>query len=103
MKKNVFQRLWEWILSLFPKQEIEIPKPKEEEPIPEVLVILNAAIANRYFDFPTGKVTAHKNFRLIAAGNTTGTGSECLFRKILSGWSISGQIRSNSNSIFGEN
>ena len=35
MKKNVFQRLWEWILSLFPKQEIEIPKPKEEEPIPE--------------------------------------------------------------------
>lgn len=35
MKKNVFQRLWEWILSLFPKQEIEIPEPKKEEPIPE--------------------------------------------------------------------
>ena len=35
MKKNVFQRLWEWILSLFPKQEVEIPEPKEEEPAPE--------------------------------------------------------------------
>ena len=35
MKKNFFQRLWEWILSLLPKQEIEIPKPKEEEPIPK--------------------------------------------------------------------
>ena len=33
MKKNVFQRLWEQILSLFPKQEI--PEPKKEEPIPE--------------------------------------------------------------------
>ena len=43
----------------------------------EVLVILNAA--NRYFDFPTGKVTAHKNFRLIAAGNTTGTGSDSVY------------------------
>lgn len=47
--------------------------------IPEVLVILNAAIANRYFDFPTGKVTAHKDFRLIAAGNTTGTGSDSVY------------------------
>ena len=44
--------------------------------IPEVLVILNAAIANRYFDFPTGKVEAHKDFRVIAAGNTTGTGAD---------------------------
>lgn len=26
--------------------------------IPETLIILNAAIANRYFDFPTGKVSA---------------------------------------------
>lgn len=44
--------------------------------IPEVLVILNAAIANRYFDFPKhGKVEAHKDFRVIAAGNTTGTGA----------------------------
>lgn len=44
--------------------------------IPEVLIILNAAIANRYFDFPTGKVEAHENFRLIAAGNTFGTGAD---------------------------
>lgn len=44
--------------------------------IPEVLVILNAAIANRYFDFPKhGKIEAHKDFRVIAAGNTLGTGA----------------------------
>ncbi len=47
--------------------------------IPEVLIILNAAIANRYFDFPTGKVTAHKDFRLIAAGNTFGTGADNVY------------------------
>lgn len=44
--------------------------------IPEVLVILNAAIANRYFDFPIGRVEAHENFRVIAAGNTTGKGAD---------------------------
>lgn len=44
--------------------------------IPEVLVILNAAIANRYFDFPIGKVEANPNFRVIAAGNTTGLGAD---------------------------
>ncbi len=46
--------------------------------IPEVLVILNAAIANRYFDFPApiGYVEAHKDFRIIAAGNTTGHGAD---------------------------
>ena len=43
--------------------------------IPEVLVILNAAIANRYFDFPNGKIEAHPDFRVIAAGNTYGTGA----------------------------
>jgi MoxR-like ATPase len=44
--------------------------------IPETLVILNAAIANRYFDFPhLGKVKAHENFRVIAAGNTFGHGA----------------------------
>nr|DAT77596.1 MAG TPA: ATPase-like protein [Caudoviricetes sp.] len=47
--------------------------------IPEVLVILNAAIANRYFDFPTGKIEAHKDFRLIAAGNTFGTGADHVY------------------------
>lgn len=43
--------------------------------IPEVLVILNAAIANRYFDFPNGKIEAHKDFRVVAAGNTFGLGA----------------------------
>lgn len=44
--------------------------------IPEVLIMLNAAIANGYFDFPTGKIEAHKDFRVIAAGNTFGTGAD---------------------------
>lgn len=44
--------------------------------IPEVLIMLNAAIANRYFDFPNGKIEAHKDFRVIAAGNTFGTGAD---------------------------
>lgn len=43
--------------------------------IPEVLIILNAAIANGYFDFPNGKIEAHENFRVIAAGNTAGKGA----------------------------
>lgn len=46
--------------------------------IPEVLVILNAAIANRYFDFPApiGCVEAHPDFRVIAVGNTFGLGAD---------------------------
>lgn len=43
--------------------------------VPEVLVLLNAAIENRYFNFPTGKITAHPSFRIIAAGNTYGSGA----------------------------
>ena len=44
--------------------------------VPETLVILNAAIANRYFDFPCGRIEANPNFRIIAAGNTFGTGAD---------------------------
>lgn len=44
--------------------------------VPEVLVLLNAAIANKYFEFPTGKVVAHEKFRVVAAGNTVGSGSD---------------------------
>ena len=46
--------------------------------IPEVLVILNAALSNGYFDFPApiGFVKKHPNFRVIAAGNTTGHGAD---------------------------
>lgn len=47
--------------------------------IPEVLVLLNAAIANRYFEFPCGRVQAHKNFRVVAAGNTVGNGADELY------------------------
>ncbi len=43
--------------------------------IPETLVILNAALANKYFDFPTGRIEAHPDFRVIAAGNTVGLGA----------------------------
>lgn len=43
----------------------------------EVLVILNSAIANKYFDFPApiGYVEAHPNFRVVGAGNTFGEGA----------------------------
>lgn len=45
--------------------------------IPEVLIILNSAIANKYFYFPApiGYVEAHPNFRVISAGNTFGFGA----------------------------
>lgn len=47
--------------------------------IPEALVILNAAIANGYFDFPNGKANAHKDFRVVAAGNTLGGGADDVY------------------------
>ena len=43
---------------------------------PEALIVLNCAIANRYFDFPVlGRIEAHKDFRVIACANTYGTGA----------------------------
>lgn len=43
--------------------------------IPEVLVLLNAAIANKYFEFPTGRLDC-SNVRFVAAGNTFGDGAD---------------------------
>ena len=46
--------------------------------IPEVLVLLNAAIANGYFEFPTGRVDFdHVHF--VAAGNTVGNGADEMY------------------------
>lgn len=54
---------------------------------PECLVILNSAIANKYFDFPTGRVKAHEDFRVVCAGNTYGTGADMVYvgRNVLDG------------------
>lgn len=43
--------------------------------IPEVLVLLNAAIANGYFSFPCGRVELNK-VHFVAAGNTVGNGAD---------------------------
>lgn len=43
--------------------------------IPEVLVLLNAAIANKYFEFPNGRVDI-EHVHFIAAGNTVGNGAD---------------------------
>lgn len=47
--------------------------------VPETLVILNNALANGYFAFPCGKITAHPDFHCIAAGNTFGTGADNMY------------------------
>ena len=47
--------------------------------VPEVLVLLNNALANGYFDFPTGRTQAHENFRCMAAGNTCGMGADNIY------------------------
>ena len=38
----------------------------------EALIIINAALANGYFDFPNGRINAHEDFRVVAAANTFG-------------------------------
>ena len=46
--------------------------------IPEVLVLLNAAIANGYFEFPTGRVD-FEHVHFVAAGNTVGAGADDMY------------------------
>lgn len=55
--------------------------------IPEVLVLLNGAIANGYFDFPNGREFAHEDFRIVTAGNTFGTGADRVYtgRNVIDG------------------
>lgn len=47
--------------------------------IPEVLVLLNAAIANGYFEFPDGKITFNGKVHFVAAGNTVGSGADEMY------------------------
>lgn len=47
--------------------------------IPEVLVLLNAAIANGYFEFPDGKISFGGKVHFVAAGNTVGSGADDMY------------------------
>lgn len=47
--------------------------------IPEALILLNNALANGYFDFPTGRETVSEKFYCLAAGNTFGTGADNIY------------------------
>ena len=47
--------------------------------IPEVLVLLNAAIANGYFEFPDGKINFDGKVHFVAAGNTVGSGADDMY------------------------
>ena len=47
--------------------------------IPDALIIVNAAIANGYFDFPHERIRAHKDFRIVAAANTFGHGADMIY------------------------
>lgn len=55
---------------------------------PEALITLNAALANRYFTFPViGRVDAHQDFKVIAAGNSCGRGADEVYsgRSVIDG------------------
>lgn len=43
---------------------------------PNVLAVLNSALSNDYCSFPDGMIKKHINFKLIASGNTYGTGAD---------------------------
>ena len=46
----------------------------------DALITLNAALANKYITFPIiGRVEAHKDFNVVAAGNTCGKGANELY------------------------
>lgn len=45
----------------------------------EALIIINAALANGYFDFPNGRINAHEDFRVVAAANTFGNGADMIY------------------------
>lgn len=44
--------------------------------VPEAALQINEALANGYFDFPTGRVTLHADFHCLGAGNTCGRGAD---------------------------
>jgi cobaltochelatase CobS len=44
-----------------------------------VLSVLNSALSNGYCSFPDAIVKRHENFRLIASGNTYGTGADRMY------------------------
>ena len=59
--------------------------------IPEVLVKLNMAIAQGYFEFPNGEVLKFKkHIHWVAAGNTVGSGADEMYtgRMVLDGASL---------------
>ena len=47
--------------------------------IPRALTRVNAALGNRFCDFPNGVKEAHKDFRILAAGNTNMSGATAEF------------------------
>ena len=47
--------------------------------IADALIIVNAAIANGYFDFPHERIKAHEDFRIVAAANTFGHGADMIY------------------------